>query len=113
MCLMHYNVINVRIGHHAAGCKTTKRCLICGGNHSRINCPDKGGTNFKCGKGKGSHSANSKQFAFIKQAQNIESIRAFQNVSYVEARDIVIKKSRPSQENPNHRNIIRNYTQNR
>ena len=93
----------------AVKAKATERCLICGGNHSRQNCPDKGGTIFKCANCKGPHTANSKECAIIKQARNIESIRANQNISYVKARDIVIKKSRSSQENPNLRNIIRNY----
>ena len=83
-----------RFGHTAGSCKAKARCLICGGNHSRHDCPEIGKNNYKCANCQGPHPANSKQCKYMQQARKIESIRAYEGKSYVEARNTILKQNK-------------------
>lgn len=78
-----------RIGHTSKSCKaTTPRCLLCGGSHNRNACDNS--DLRSCANCKEQHAANSRQCRFIKQAMEIERIKATKQIPYDEARKIAI-----------------------
>ena len=84
--------------------------MLCSGNHSRKDCPVRDANLYKCANCKGPHTANSPECRFIKQAKEIEKVRAYQNKTYVEARNTVIKQSKPNNSGSNNlTSVIRNY----
>ena len=72
-----------RIGHTAIGCVARKRCMICSETHSMKECPNK--TREKCANCHQQHKANSAQCQIMKNAYEIERLRA-KGVPYEEAR---------------------------
>ena len=75
-----------RLWHTAASCKGRERCLKCAGEHSISNCSS---TITKCANCLGSHRANSKECGRIREAYEIEKLRA-SGYSFLEAQKEVM-----------------------
>ena len=83
----------LRMGHRSGNCTAKIRCLVCGGNHTKNDCTSNYVKCVHCG---GSHTANSKDCPIIVEARQIEKIRAYNNESYQEARQQVIRNREQS-----------------
>ena len=83
-----------KMGHTAGSCKSGRRCLLCGGSHSKNDCvaPEQ---SFKCVNCSGPHRANSSSCSVYTAAKEIETVRAQTGKSYMEARGQVMKKHTP------------------
>lgn len=83
-----------RLGHTSKSCKSTEpRCLLCGENHSKDKCTSEERTCANC---KGSHSANSNECRYIKNAKEVENIKAKHQVTYRIARQMCIDENNNS-----------------
>ena len=73
-----------RFGHNAINCRSNPRCLLCGDKHKLYECPGKNQDNYetKCTNCNGSHAANYGGCPKIKEAKQIEKIRAEKKLSY-------------------------------
>ena len=106
--IMCYNC--QRLGHRSINCKAKMRCLLCGGSHNKSECE---ATEHKCVHCGGPHTANSKNCQIIKEARKIESIRAHQNITYIEAREQVIQEKSNHQHQAYRVDQYQNYNSNR
>ena len=59
-----------RLGHTAYGCRSGIRCMVCGGDHVKKDCPT---LVQKCVNCKGRYKANSKECALIKDVAIAET----------------------------------------
>lgn len=78
-----------RLGHTTKSCRATiSRCMICSGPHTKDTCT----ANLqKCANCGGEHLSNSRDCRFIKDAMQIEKLKANNNMSYSQARNEVIR----------------------
>lgn len=82
-----------RLGHTAGGCRGRTRCLLCGENHTKDVCKAE---EFRCANCKGNHKANSRKCDLFYTACQIESVRALQNETYLQARKQVLTQQSSS-----------------
>lgn len=76
-----------RLGHTTKSCKATyQRCMICGGPHDRGQCNNV--NNIQCANCKKDHPANSRSCQYLKDAIEIEKIKATRQTNYENARRI-------------------------
>ena len=87
-----------RMGHTAPSCKANTRCLLCGENHNKNECT-KREENFKCANCSGNHKANSINCTRYKIAKDIESVRAYNNKTYQEAKLQVLTNTKTNHTN--------------
>lgn len=80
-----------RLGHTTKSCRAPRpRCLLCGGAHSKDQCDS--GNERLCINCKENHAANSRRCKYIKEAIEIEKVKAYNQVNYNEARQIVARQ---------------------
>ena len=79
-----------RLGHRADSCKGKTRCLLCGGEHNNKDCSTKKEEDFKCANCGGAHKANSRECKYIKSARKVEEVRAKENKTYSQAREVIL-----------------------
>ena len=77
-----------RLGHTSSSCKGRMRCMVCGENHNRNECPNREPCCANCG---GPHTAISNQCQQIQQAHQIERLKATEGKTHKQARDQVLQ----------------------
>ena len=79
-----------RVGHTAQGCRARTRCLVCGENHNKEVCQ---AVIEKCANCTGSHKANSKYYPKMKNALEVEKLKALKGETH-ESAQIIINSQR-------------------
>lgn len=80
-----------RIGHVSKGCTSkVEVCMLCGDNHNKMHCNSSKRSCINC---KGNHASNSNLCQVLKNAKEIEKIRANQQVDYKTARVIFLEEN--------------------
>ena len=79
-----------RLGHTSHGCTSKERCLLCGLNHNKTNCTSEHHKCANCGQ---AHRANSSECKIMKEAREIEKLKAERGMSHDEARRMILQTS--------------------
>jgi hypothetical protein len=89
-----------KFGHTASDCHGKQKCVVCSGAHSLKDCT---GNSPKCGNCGGAHTASYGGCAYMKEAKEVEKLRAECKLSYRDAVAKVknVKSQRPVQVHPN------------
>ena len=87
-----------RLGHTSGGCRAAARCLVCGGAHLKDDCTS---DTHKCANCGGPHKANSKECELIRQAVEIEQLKAEQGLTHADARKQVMQQNNSETERNN------------
>lgn len=78
-----------RLGHTSKSCKASlPRCMLCGGPHKKDDCTAE---RKRCANCNGEHSANSKSCEIMRQALNLEKLKAIHEIDHNTARNQMFK----------------------
>ena len=74
-----------KFGHYASNCTNRNNCVLCSGNHSVKDCPNKEENSKKCCNCGGNHTASYGGCSKMKIEKKIQQVKAYQGLSYRDA----------------------------
>lgn len=91
----------LKFGHHQISCRNKERCLHCGDEHTKEECPRKDNTIKICFNCKGNHVATSKECGELGRQKKINKAIADYNISFQEATKLFPKDGSSEATQPN------------
>ena len=98
-----------RMGHIAATCKSTTRCMLCGDRHKRTDC-NADQTRYKCANCGLNHRANDPTCIHYIQAKEVELVRSTKTVNFFQAKKIVVENNKYTPSAQSNINVRPNYS---